>query len=130
MPLLQYKCPHCGKEFDELVKSYADPAYCPVCGARPGAEALSSCPSLWYMCAPWYSLRPKDPRILILFGRAVKYTSGGAYPASPRLWYRSSEPSTEPSPRKRSISTHPVPSRCPSASRPRRSSGRLFPPGT
>ena len=34
MPLLQYKCPHCGKEFDELVKSHADPAYCPVCGAR------------------------------------------------------------------------------------------------
>lgn len=34
MPLLQYKCPHCGKEFDELVKSHADPAYCPACGAR------------------------------------------------------------------------------------------------
>ena len=34
MPLLQYKCPKCGREFDELVKSHADPAYCPACGTQ------------------------------------------------------------------------------------------------
>ena len=31
MPLLQYKCPKCGKEFEELVKSYTDSVDCPDC---------------------------------------------------------------------------------------------------
>ncbi len=31
MPLLQFKCPRCGKVFDELVKSHADGAVCPDC---------------------------------------------------------------------------------------------------
>lgn len=33
MPLLQYKCPDCGKEFEELVKSHTDPVVCPDCKA-------------------------------------------------------------------------------------------------
>ena len=31
MPFLQYKCPNCGKRFDELVKSYLDEVKCPDC---------------------------------------------------------------------------------------------------
>ncbi len=31
MPFLQYKCEKCGKEFDELVKSFADEVLCPTC---------------------------------------------------------------------------------------------------
>lgn len=31
MPLLQYKCPHCGNRFDELVKKYDDETFCPNC---------------------------------------------------------------------------------------------------
>jgi putative FmdB family regulatory protein len=31
MPLLQYKCPKCGKSFDELVKSFQDEVLCPDC---------------------------------------------------------------------------------------------------
>jgi putative FmdB family regulatory protein len=31
MPFLQYKCPKCGKKFDELVKSYLDEVLCPDC---------------------------------------------------------------------------------------------------
>ena len=34
MPLLQYKCPRCGREFDELVKNHAEPAFCPDCGTQ------------------------------------------------------------------------------------------------
>jgi putative FmdB family regulatory protein len=34
MPILQYRCPKCQKQFDELVKKYDEPAYCPVCGER------------------------------------------------------------------------------------------------
>ncbi|MCM1438654.1 MAG: zinc ribbon domain-containing protein [Roseburia sp.] len=31
MPILQYKCPACGKLFDELVKKYSDEVRCPDC---------------------------------------------------------------------------------------------------
>jgi len=31
MPILQYKCPQCGKKFEELVKKYDDPVLCPDC---------------------------------------------------------------------------------------------------
>ncbi|MBO5046271.1 MAG: zinc ribbon domain-containing protein [Clostridia bacterium] len=34
MPVLQYRCSSCGKSFEELVKKFDDPAYCPVCGER------------------------------------------------------------------------------------------------
>ena len=33
MPVLQYKCPKCGKRFEELVKKYDMPVNCPECGA-------------------------------------------------------------------------------------------------
>ena len=32
MPLLQYRCPSCGKEFEELVKKFDDKVVCPDCG--------------------------------------------------------------------------------------------------
>ncbi|MCD8205509.1 MAG: zinc ribbon domain-containing protein [Clostridia bacterium] len=32
MPLLRYKCPKCGKLFEELVASHADEVTCPNCG--------------------------------------------------------------------------------------------------
>ena len=32
MPILQYKCPSCGKEFEELVKKFDDKVVCPDCG--------------------------------------------------------------------------------------------------
>lgn len=31
MPILQYKCPKCGKAFEELVKKYDDEVLCPDC---------------------------------------------------------------------------------------------------
>ncbi len=34
MPVFEYKCPKCGKQFEEFVKKYDDPALCPVCGER------------------------------------------------------------------------------------------------
>lgn len=33
MPLLQYKCQQCKKEFDELVKSFTDEVRCPECNS-------------------------------------------------------------------------------------------------
>ncbi|MCD7729396.1 MAG: zinc ribbon domain-containing protein [Clostridia bacterium] len=32
MPILQYKCKNCGKQFEELVKKYDEPVKCPDCG--------------------------------------------------------------------------------------------------
>lgn len=34
MPLLDYKCKKCGKEFSELVKNCADDVLCPVCKVK------------------------------------------------------------------------------------------------
>lgn len=34
MPFLQYKCPRCGKEFDELVKDCHEEVACPDCGEK------------------------------------------------------------------------------------------------
>lgn len=31
MPILQYKCPSCGKRFEELVKRFDDDVLCPDC---------------------------------------------------------------------------------------------------
>ncbi len=31
MPILQYRCPKCGKQFEELVKKYTDGVACPDC---------------------------------------------------------------------------------------------------
>ena len=32
MPVLQYKCRKCGREFEELVKKYDNEVRCPDCG--------------------------------------------------------------------------------------------------
>lgn len=40
MPILQYRCPECGKQFEELVKKYTDQVKCPDCG---GAAERSFC---------------------------------------------------------------------------------------
>jgi putative FmdB family regulatory protein len=34
MPILQYKCPKCGKEFEELVKKFDVDVICPDCGEK------------------------------------------------------------------------------------------------
>lgn len=34
MPLLEYRCPKCGKKFDELVKKCDEEVVCPACGER------------------------------------------------------------------------------------------------
>lgn len=34
MPIFQYKCPKCGKEFEELVKKYDDEVLCPDCNVK------------------------------------------------------------------------------------------------
>ncbi|MCD8040590.1 MAG: zinc ribbon domain-containing protein [Clostridia bacterium] len=31
MPILQYKCKNCGKQFEELVKKYDEQVLCPNC---------------------------------------------------------------------------------------------------
>ncbi len=38
MPILEYKCPHCGKKFEELVKRYDEEVTCPVCKHRAERE--------------------------------------------------------------------------------------------
>ena len=40
MPILQYRCPVCGKEFEELVKHCTDEVLCPDC--RKPAERCYS----------------------------------------------------------------------------------------
>lgn len=34
MPLLQYVCPKCKKQFEELVKSFSDDVFCPDCNEK------------------------------------------------------------------------------------------------
>ena len=34
MPLLQYVCRNCNKNFDEYVKKYTDTVFCPICGKK------------------------------------------------------------------------------------------------
>lgn len=34
MPILQYRCPECGKKFEELVKRFDEAVICPVCGRK------------------------------------------------------------------------------------------------
>lgn len=40
MPILQYHCKNCNKDFEELVKRFDDEVACPVCKAK--AERLYS----------------------------------------------------------------------------------------
>jgi putative FmdB family regulatory protein len=43
MPLYEYKCGHCGEEFDKLSKSQQadDPKTCPNCGAQDSKRLVS-----------------------------------------------------------------------------------------
>ena len=34
MPILQYRCPSCGKEFEEIVQRYDEKVTCPDCGRQ------------------------------------------------------------------------------------------------
>lgn len=34
MPYFEYKCPVCGKIFEEYVKTYDETVKCPVCGEK------------------------------------------------------------------------------------------------
>ncbi len=34
MPFFEYKCPECGKIFEEFVKKYDDQVNCPECGKK------------------------------------------------------------------------------------------------
>lgn len=43
MPIFEYKCPKCGKEFEELVLSEAKAVPCPACGATKTKKVLSKC---------------------------------------------------------------------------------------
>lgn len=38
MPILQYRCPQCGRQFEELVKKSGDVVVCPDCGAQAERE--------------------------------------------------------------------------------------------
>ena len=49
MPIYEYKCPKCSKEFEELVFGNDTPP-CPACGAK-NSERLLSCACL-HMPAP------------------------------------------------------------------------------
>ena len=40
MPVLQYRCPKCGKEFEELVRKPTDEVLCPECG-KPAERCYS-----------------------------------------------------------------------------------------
>jgi len=43
MPLYEYCCRDCGKEFEELVLSERDPVRCPDCGSERARKMISSC---------------------------------------------------------------------------------------
>ena len=34
MPILQYRCKNCNKDFEELVKKFDDEVLCPVCKSK------------------------------------------------------------------------------------------------
>ena len=54
MRLFEYKCPKCGKIFEEMVKNYNDEVKCPVCGKSllqkkgRGAKVYCSNPDCTY----------------------------------------------------------------------------------
>lgn len=52
MPILQYKCPNCGKRFDELVKKFDDKVVCPECGAECARD----------YCGEMFSATGKPPK--------------------------------------------------------------------
>ena len=38
MPILQYQCPKCGKQFEELVKDCKEVVLCPDCQAKANRD--------------------------------------------------------------------------------------------
>jgi putative FmdB family regulatory protein len=54
MPLYEYRCSACGKQF-ELIQKFSDPApdQCPKCGKGP-AERLMSSPAIQFKGTGWY----------------------------------------------------------------------------
>jgi putative FmdB family regulatory protein len=54
MPLYEYRCAACGKQF-ELIQKFSDPApdQCPKCGKGP-AERLMSSPAIQFKGTGWY----------------------------------------------------------------------------
>lgn len=43
MPLFEYRCEACGKEFEELVFKESAPVPCPACGSDKTNKLLSCC---------------------------------------------------------------------------------------
>ena len=62
MPIYEYRCPDCSKEFEELVFGDEQPA-CPQCGSKNASRMLS--------CACLHM--PTPSRV----GQTVSYPSGG-----------------------------------------------------
>jgi len=45
MPIYEYTCKECGREFEELVFSQKDAVACPRCGSRNTGKLMSACSS-------------------------------------------------------------------------------------
>ena len=43
MPMYEYRCRACNKEFEELVFRDSDPVHCPACGVTDTEKLLSCC---------------------------------------------------------------------------------------
>jgi putative FmdB family regulatory protein len=43
MPIYEYTCPHCGKEFEELVMKQNESVRCPECGSDKAHKLMSRC---------------------------------------------------------------------------------------
>ncbi len=42
MPIYEYKCKVCGKEFEVLVLSDKEPVHCPACGSKEVERMISA----------------------------------------------------------------------------------------
>ncbi|TFH37808.1 MAG: zinc ribbon domain-containing protein [Chrysiogenales bacterium] len=42
MPIFEYKCAECEKNFEELVRSDSDPVTCPACGSSKVEKQFSA----------------------------------------------------------------------------------------
>ena len=43
MPIFEYKCDDCGREFEELVFDQDETPECPKCGSKKTAKLMSCC---------------------------------------------------------------------------------------
>lgn len=43
MPIYEYSCQNCGKDFEVLVKSFREEVSCPFCGAKDLKRLMSVC---------------------------------------------------------------------------------------